>query len=105
MDLEKSGICPKCSLPKEICICQTLYKEDSVIKIRMVKRRYGKKVTIIEGLDQDTDLNNLTNKLKSKCACGGTVKGDAIELQGDQRSKAKSVLLKMGYDRKNIIVQ
>jgi len=82
-----------------------LIKEDSVIKIRMVRRRYGKKVTILEGLDEDTNLAELTSKLKSKLACGGASKGNTIELQGDQRSKVKGVLLKMGYDRSNIIVQ
>jgi len=92
-------------LPKEICICSSLVKEDSFIKIRMVKRRYGKKVTIIEGLDEDTNLEELTNKLKAKCACGGTVKDNIIELQGDQRSKVKQVLIKMGYDKNNILVQ
>ena len=61
-----------------LCICQSLVKEDSVVKIRMVRRRYGKKVTIIEGLDSDTDLNDLTNRLKSKCACGGTLKNSTI---------------------------
>ncbi len=71
----------------------------------MVKRRYGKKVTIIEGLDEDTNLEELTNKLKAKCACGGTVKDNIIELQGDQRSKVKQVLIKMGYDKNNILVQ
>jgi len=70
----------------------------------MVKRRYGKKVTIIEGLDEDTDLDDLMNKLKAKCACGGTVKDNVIELQGDQRAKVKDVLLKMGYDKDNVII-
>lgn len=68
----------------------------------MVRRRYGKKVTIVEGLNSDTDLDELTYKLKSKCACGGTLKNNTIELQGDQRLRAKSVLVKSGYDKENI---
>lgn len=92
-------------MPKELCICQSLVKEDSVVRIRMVRRRYGKKVTIIEGLDTDTNIDDLALKLKSKCACGGTVKGNTIELQGDQRIKAKKVLLKGGYDKNNIVIQ
>jgi len=71
----------------------------------MVKRRYGKKVTIISGLDQGTNLDELTNKLKAKCACGGTNKDDTIELQGDQRGKAKDVLISMGFDKSNMIIQ
>ncbi len=98
-------ICPKCGLPKELCICGTLSKEQQKIKIRSERRRFGKLMTIIEGIDNsDIDIKALMKKLKSKLACGGTYKDGVIELQGDHRQKAKDLLVKEGFNEDMIEV-
>jgi len=93
-----SDICPKCGLPKEICVCEDIAKEQQKISITLDERRYGKKMTILDGIDaNEVDIDSLISKLKSKCACGGTIKNGKIELQGDHRSKCKETLEKMGF--------
>jgi len=55
-------------------------------------------MTLVDGLNpHDVDLDSLVSKLKSICACGGTVKDGKIELQGDHRNKVKESLEKMGF--------
>lgn len=63
-----------------------------------VKRKFGKIVTIIEGVDEkQLNLKDLTKDLKSKLACGGTSKEGRIELQGDHKARVKEVLVGMGF--------
>jgi|ETN02SMinimDraft_4_1059925.scaffolds.fasta_scaffold75537_3 translation initiation factor 1 len=96
-----SEICNKCGLPKELCACGDIAKEtQSAIKLYTDKRRYGKYVTIIEGVEQDSadgDLGAFAKELKSHCACGGTVKDGKIELQGNHIKKVKEKLANMGF--------
>ena len=100
------NICPKCSLPKELCICEQISKEETVIKVKIQKRRYGRKVTVIEGLDaNEIDLHDLLSKLKSANACGGTIKNNTLELQGDHRRKVRKLLIKWGFPADNVVIQ
>lgn len=100
-----SGICPTCGLPKEICACETIAKEDQVIKIKLVKRKFGKLTTIIEGINQkDINIKDLAKKLKSKFACGGTAKDGAIELQGSHIKEVKQELIKHGFPPETITI-
>ncbi|ADP77658.1 translation initiation factor 1 (eIF-1/SUI1) [Methanothermus fervidus DSM 2088] len=99
-------ICEKCGLPKELCVCEEIARETQRIKIYTVKRRFGKIMTIVEGIDsQEIDLKKLTKDLKSKCACGGTTKDGRIELQGDHKEKVKKVLIKKGFPEDAIEVR
>ena len=99
-------ICPRCGLPKELCVCEEIAKEEQKIKIYVTKRRFGKLMTIIEGFDTSViDLKELAKKLKDICACGGTVKKDSIELQGDHRRKVEQALIKMGFSKNTIEVR
>ena len=90
-------ICPNCGLPSEACVCQEIAKKQQNIKIQTEKRRFGKITTTIVGLD-GVDVKGLGKKLKAKLACGGTVKKNEIELQGDHRNKVKKILLDEGFD-------
>ena len=93
-----SGICDVCGLPKEICVCEDIAREQQRIAITVDKRRYGKMMTIVDGINpHDLDIDALISNLKSICACGGTIKDGKIELQGDHRTKVKETLEKMGF--------
>ena len=93
-----AGICPVCGLPEELCMCEEIAREQQQIRIYSMKRRYGKIVTIIEGIDSsDIDLDDLARKLKTRCASGGTVKDGRIELQGEHKRKVEKVLNEMGF--------
>jgi translation initiation factor 1 len=91
-------ICKSCGLPKELCVCEVIAREQQEIKIYAVKRRYGKTVTIIEGINPtEIDIEDLAKQLKTRCASGGTVKDGNIELQGDHKKKVQSVLEDLGF--------
>jgi len=96
-------ICKVCGLPADICTCSALAKERQVVEISAVKRRFGKLMTVIHGIDHKmVDRKGLAKQLKTKLACGGTVKGNAIELQGDQRQAAKKILIASGFAENSI---
>tara|TARA_Y100000310_G_C20552540_1_gene748841 strand:- start:549 stop:851 length:303 start_codon:yes stop_codon:yes gene_type:complete len=94
-----SNVCSKCGLPTDLCVCETISKEEQRVTIRKDKKRYGKIVTIIEGIDSgDINVKDLAKQLKNKLACGGTHKEGAIVLQGDHLEKVKQELVKMGFN-------
>lgn len=96
-------ICSKCGLPKDLCVCQTIAKESQRIKVKTEKRKFGKLITVIFGINnKEIDLKELASKLKSKFACGGTVKGNTIELQGEHSEKTKEELIKLGFSADSI---
>lgn len=71
-----------------------------------IKRKFGKKVTIVEGIDEkQLDLKALTKTLKSKLACGGTAKEGRIELQGNHKVRVKEVLVEMGFSPEMIDIK
>ncbi|KXB02088.1 translation initiation factor Sui1 [candidate division MSBL1 archaeon SCGC-AAA261F19] len=91
-------ICPTCGLPKEICTCEEIAREQQRIGIYSAKRKFGKIVTIIEGINEkQVDLEDLAKKLKTNLACGGTVKNGRIELQGNHKSRVREMLTDMGF--------
>jgi len=99
-------ICPICGLPKDICACGEISKEQQKIRVRKETRKFHRAVTLIEGInDKDVDISRLAQKMKSFCACGGTAKNGQIMLQGDQRDRAHHFLVQMGYPEENIEVQ
>lgn len=99
-------ICSKCGLPLDICVCEEISKEQQRIRVRLETRKWGRAVTIIDGInDKDADLGRLAQKLKAHCACGGTAKNNEILLQGDHREKVRFYLLRMGYPEENVEVQ
>jgi translation initiation factor 1 len=99
-------ICPVCGLPKEICVCEEIAREQQRINVYTVKRKFGKIVTIVEGIDEkQVNLKDLTKKLKTKLACGGTTRNGRIELQGNHEARVKEMLIEMGFSSDMINTQ
>jgi len=100
-------ICPVCGLPKELCVCGEIAREQQRVRIRFERRKWNRGMTIIEGIEAtDMPLSRIAQRLKAYCACGGTAKNNVIMLQGDQREKAKEFLIReLGYPEENIEVQ
>lgn len=91
-------ICKTCGLPKEICVCEELGREERVLRVSITERRYGKKVTVIEGLaDEPEEAEALASDLKHRLATGGSGKDGKIVLQGDRRKEAVRFLEQKGY--------
>ena len=89
-------VCPKCGLPKEACVCETLEKAKQKIQISTEKRKF-KEMAVISGIDSRTiDIKKIAKELKKEFACGGTIKNNKIELQGhSDRIQQKSFLRKI----------
>ena len=93
-----SEIDPITGLPKELGIWENIAKSYQRIKIKEEKRKFGKIITVITGINsRDIDIKDIAKKLKSKLACGGTVKDNTIEIQGAHAKKAKIELIKLGF--------
>ena len=45
-----SKICDVCGLPEELCVCEEIAREVQTVKVFTVRRRFGKLMTIIEGI-------------------------------------------------------
>jgi translation initiation factor 1 len=79
-------------------MCEQIAKEQQQIRILTDTRRYGKVMTVIEGINSsEIDMDDLAKKLKTRCASGGTYKDGRIELQGDHKKKVKEVLEELGF--------
>jgi len=70
------------------------------------RRKWGRVVTVITFVGNfDVNLNNILTKAKKKCASGGTVRDNKVELQGDHRFKLKKFLIDLGFPEENILIQ
>jgi len=99
-------VCSTCGLPKDLCVCGEIEKEQQRIRIRLETRKFGRANTIVDGIDdRNSTLANLSQKLKAFCACGGTSKNGQIMLQGDHRERVREYLIKIGYPEENIELQ
>lgn len=95
-------ICPKCGLPKQACVCEQIAKSSQRIKVTTDKKRYGKIVTVVSGFESGMDVKDIAKSLKNRLACGGTSKGNIVELQGNHSKKIKSLLVELGFDEESI---
>ena len=70
------------------------------VRVRLERQgRGGKVVSVAENLPGHPEaIETLARTLKSRCGAGGTVKGRAIEIQGDHRDRIVAVLLEAGID-------
>jgi translation initiation factor 1 len=71
------------------------------LPIKIVKEKRGSSlVTLIHHLPfPPEELKNLCSDLKKQLGCGGSVKGDHIELQGDKTEGVKDCLQKIGISK------
>lgn len=97
-------ICPGCGWPASDCKCSNNAAIEPVparivAKLRVEKKgRGGKMVSVVYGLPRNPAfLADLCQDLKRACGTGGTVVGDAVELQGDLRERLRDVLRKRGF--------
>ena len=105
MSSSKKSVCPICSLPMELCVCKAVSQEESKIRVRTDKRKWGRFVTLLEFSGMaGTNLNDVAKKLKTKAACGGTVDGNMIVLQGNHMYQVRGWLKDLGFDDNNIQV-
>ena len=96
---------PITGLPKELSAWDNIAKEGQKIVVRIIKKKFGKQYTLVEGLNPaEMDLKDLAKKLKNKFACGGTAKKDFIELQGNHLKSIKDALVDMGFAPESIEV-
>jgi translation initiation factor 1 len=99
------GVCNQCGLPQDLCVCETIAREQQKITVKIEKRKFGKKYTIITGIKKEANLNEIIKKLKNKFACGGTAKGGQLELQGDHKLRIKKHLVELGFPEETIEVR
>ncbi|MBI5880860.1 translation initiation factor [archaeon] len=100
-----SEICSTCGLPKELCVCETIAKENQVIEVTVEKKKFGKQYTVVTGIDtKEIDMDQLVKKLKNRLACGGTAKEGRIELQGQHRQKVREALIEAGFAPETIVL-
>ncbi len=99
-------VCKTCGLPKDLCVCESMAKSAQKVIVRTERRRWGKITTVVDGLNpKQIDLDSLLKKLKSKLACGGTVKKNQLELQGDHRNRITPLLVKLGFEESQVEVR
>jgi translation initiation factor 1 len=94
---------PKTGLPIEAIAWEDLAKSEQKINVRTERRRYGKWITVVSGFDKSIDIKKTAKALKAVLACGGTVKGGEIELQGNHKSKVRPILVKLGFPDDSIV--
>jgi translation initiation factor 1 len=99
---ELGRLCPQCQRPIADCVCgkdRPGSLGDGIVRIRREsKGRGGKSVSVVEGIPLPPPaLKELAAQLKRRCGVGGSVKGDCIEIQGDQRKLLCSELEDRGY--------
>ena len=81
-------VCDVCGLPEELCVCEEIAREIQSVKVYTVRRRFGKLMTIVEGIDEhDIDIKDLTKELKNKCLRGTAKKEDRTK--GDHKRRIK----------------
>ncbi|MBI2573224.1 translation initiation factor [Candidatus Woesearchaeota archaeon] len=96
------GVCNQCGLPSDLCVCEAIAREQQKITVKIEKRKFGKKYTVVSGIQKEVNVDDLFKKLKSKFACGGTAKTGQIELQGDHKIRIKKALIELGFPDETI---
>ena len=80
-----------------------LDKSETHLTVRVEFRRWGKPVTVVQGLPKTgRSLAEVAHRLKERLATGGTAKDGVIMLQGDHRQRIRPELVKLGFQDDHI---
>ena len=93
---------PRTGLPVTAIDLEDLARGEQKIKIATEKRRYGKVITLVSGFDKSIDMKATAKALKEGLACGGTIRDQTIELQGDHKRQVRVILVKIGFTAESI---
>jgi translation initiation factor 1 len=100
---DRGRICERCGWPEHDCKCSKAGEQPVparvIAKLRMEKKgRGGKTVTVVYDLPRNAAfLKELCQDLKRACGTGGAVVEDTVELQGDMRDRARTLLTQKGF--------
>lgn len=95
--------CDRCGEVEQDCQCgpvehQWVDPDKQTAKVRVDRRKHKRIVTVIWGLEPDeSDLRSLLSRLQSACGTGGSLRDQAIELQGDHADRVRAELRVIGY--------
>ena len=103
---DRPPTCDRCGELESVCQCPPappppptrIAPEKQTARVAVEKRKKGKQVTVVRGLPADgNDLPELLSRLKTSCGAGGTVKDDALEIQGNHVDRIRQALQAIGY--------
>ena len=95
--------CERCGKKRHKCSCtsadESNNQPDGTVRVRReVKRRGGKTVTVIFGLAlSKSEKQALLSDIKKLYGCGGTLRDDTLEIQGDRVVEMIELLRKKGF--------
>lgn len=105
--LERPVTCEVCEQPLDACSCPrdasgaVLLPKDQAVRVSREKRRKGKVVTVVSGLNPSaSDMDGILSRLKAACAAGGTIHDERIEVQGEHRERVVEIMRELGYPAK-----
>ncbi|MEZ6124404.1 MAG: translation initiation factor [Planctomycetaceae bacterium] len=98
--------CERCEQLESECRCPPeappppvrIPPEKQTARLAVEKRKKGKLVTVIRGLDPNgNDLAALLTELRTRCGAGGSLQDDHLEIQGSHLERVRTELKKIGY--------
>ena len=102
---DRPPMCDRCEKLESDCNCppqepKPILPEKQTARVQVEKRKKGKVVTVIRGLNEGHPghhLADLLTKLKNACGAGGTIHDAEMEIQGDHLERLKKLLSDIGY--------
>ncbi len=104
-ELDRPPRCERCDQLEADCACpppepKMVAAEKQTARIQVEKRKRGKVVTVVRGLNEGhpgKHLADLLTTLKNKCGAGGAIHDMDIEIQGNHLERLKRYLSEMGF--------
>ncbi|HXW11385.1 MAG TPA: hypothetical protein VD694_01405, partial [Nitrososphaeraceae archaeon] len=89
------------SLSIEGIVHQLDLDEIHIVIAREIKKS-NKLITVIRGIDESENVQEISKELKTRLGTGGTIKNGQIILQGDHREAVKKLLVKERFKQESI---